>query len=146
MFSSYQGGKTSICNYQHKQSLHGYTLNVMEARTFLHSAILETDHRETPRTYTYFCALYNFQSCCQYSLSQTTTFSIHFFAPFVQTYLSYKSYFFSQRIVFFSHTKSVNNIFNHVLSAKQVQTNRAFIRPTTKPKVLFSYSLHPVRE
>ena len=33
--------------------------------------------------------------------------------------LSYKLYFFSQRIVFFSHNKSVNGTFNHGLSAKQ---------------------------
>ena len=33
--------------------------------------------------------------------------------------LSYKLYFFSQRIVFFSHNKSVNSTFNHGLSAKR---------------------------
>ena len=33
--------------------------------------------------------------------------------------LAYKTYFFSQRTVFFSHNKSVNSIFSHGLSAKQ---------------------------
>jgi len=33
--------------------------------------------------------------------------------------LAYKSYFFSQQTVFFSHNKSANSIFNHVLSAKR---------------------------
>ena len=36
-----------------------------------------------------------------------------------------KSYFFSQRTIFFSHTKSANSTFSHGLSAKQAQTNRA---------------------
>ena len=33
--------------------------------------------------------------------------------------LAYKPYFFSQRTVFFSHNKSVNNTFSHDLSAKR---------------------------
>ena len=37
---------------------------------------------------------------------------------FTWTCLAYKPYFFSQRIIFFSHTKSVNNTFSHGLSAK----------------------------
>ena len=33
--------------------------------------------------------------------------------------LAYKLYFFSQRIIFFSHNKSANNIFSYGLSAKR---------------------------
>ena len=43
---------------------------------------------------------------------------------FVWAYLVYKPYFFNQRILFFSHTKSANSTFSHDLSAKQAQTNR----------------------
>ena len=40
--------------------------------------------------------------------------------------LTYKLYFFSQRIIFFSHNKLVNNTFSHSLSAKQTgQTSRS---------------------
>jgi len=42
---------------------------------------------------------------------------------FVWVCFSYKPYFFSQRIIFFSHTKSVNSTFSHGLSAKQAQVN-----------------------
>ena len=38
---------------------------------------------------------------------------------FVWACLAYKSYFFSQRTVFFSHTESINGSFNHRLLAKQ---------------------------
>ena len=34
---------------------------------------------------------------------------------------AYKSYFFSQQIIFFSHNKSANNIFSHNLSAKRAE-------------------------
>ena len=34
-------------------------------------------------------------------------------------HLAYKSYFFSQRIIFFSHNKSANSTFSHGLSAKR---------------------------
>ena len=33
--------------------------------------------------------------------------------------LAYKSYFFSQRTIFFSHNKSANSTFSHGLSAKR---------------------------
>ena len=36
--------------------------------------------------------------------------------------LAYKPCFFSQRILFFSHTKSANSTFSHGLLAKQAQT------------------------
>ena len=52
--------------------------------------------------------------------SRTTLWII---VMFVWAYLAYKLYFFSQRIVFFSHTKSANSTFSHSLSAKQAQTN-----------------------
>jgi len=54
-------------------------------------------------------------------------------ALFVWTCLAYKTYFFSQRTVFFSHTKSVNSTFSHNLSAKQAQTNRARTRSLSFP-------------
>ena len=47
------------------------------------------------------------------------------FTLFVWACLAYKPYFFSQRTIFFSYTKSVNITFSHGLSAKQNQTNRA---------------------
>ena len=50
---------------------------------------------------------------------------------FVWTCLTYKLYFFNQRIVLFSHTKSANSIFSYDLSAKQAQTNRT-IAPGAK--------------
>ena len=37
---------------------------------------------------------------------------------------AYKPYFFSQRTIFFSHTKSANNTFSNGLSAKQAQANK----------------------
>ena len=44
--------------------------------------------------------------------------------------LAYKPYFFSQRIIFFSHNKSANSTFSHDLSVKQAQTNGAkFFQP-----------------
>ena len=42
-------------------------------------------------------------------------------------WLTYKPYFFSQRIIFFSHAKSINNTFSHGLSVKQTQTNRTVV-------------------
>ena len=41
--------------------------------------------------------------------------------------LAYKLYFFNQRTIFFSHTKSANITFSHDLSAKQAQANRAIM-------------------
>ena len=46
---------------------------------------------------------------------------------FARSYLAYKPWLISQRIVFFSHTKPANSIFSHDLYAKQAQTNRAYI-------------------
>ena len=48
------------------------------------------------------------------------------FTLFAWACLAYKPYFFSQRTVFFSHTKSVNGTFSHDLSVKQAQVNRTF--------------------
>ena len=50
------------------------------------------------------------------------------FTLFVWACLAYKPYFFSQRTIFFSHTKSANSTFSYGLSAKQAQTNRALVR------------------
>jgi len=46
---------------------------------------------------------------------------------FVLACLAYKPYFFSQRTIFFSHTKSANSTFSHDLSAKQAKVDRAII-------------------
>ena len=46
-------------------------------------------------------------------------------ALFVWACLAYKPYFFSQRTVFFFHTKSANSTFSHGLSVKQAQAKRA---------------------
>ena len=48
-------------------------------------------------------------------------------AMFVWVCLTYKSYFFSQRTVFFSHTKSANHTFSYNLLVEQAQTNMALV-------------------
>ena len=45
--------------------------------------------------------------------------------------LAYKPYFFSQRIIFFSHNKSANSTFSHDLSAKR--TGQKAICHITRP-------------
>jgi len=58
-------------------------------------------------------------------------------ALFVWVCLAYKPYFFSQRTIFFSHTKSANSTFSHGLSAKQAQTNRATVFMACSELLLF---------
>jgi len=53
------------------------------------------------------------------------------YALLVWACLAYKPYFFSQQIIFFSHTKSANSTFSHDLSAKQAQINRALTAEQT---------------
>ena len=58
------------------------------------------------------------QQCCQRRCN------LPIVIRFVWSCLVYKSYFLSQRIVFFSHIKSANGTFKPDLSAKQAQTDR----------------------
>ena len=51
--------------------------------------------------------------------------------------LGYKSYFFNQRIVFFSHNKSANGTFSHGLSTKR--TGHLFFCFNSKSRVLCRY-------
>ena len=48
------------------------------------------------------------------------------FTIFAWAYLTYKSYFFSQRTIFFSHTKSANSTFSHDLSVTSPNEQGAF--------------------
>jgi len=43
--------------------------------------------------------------------------------------IAYKPYFFSQRTVFFSHNKSINSTFSHVLSTKRTDHSLVDISP-----------------
>ena len=52
----------------------------------------------------------------------------HTIVLFVWACLTYKPYFFSQRTLFFSHTKSANSTFSHDLSVKQAKTNKTNVR------------------
>ena len=66
-------------------------------------------------------------------------------ALFAWACLTYKPYFFSQRTVFFSHTKSANSTFSHDLSAKQAQTNMALKSEGTQcswQKIFVALFLH----
>jgi len=70
----------------------------------------------------------NFESCARKQTqrpSQYLSDQIARLPLFVWACLAYKPYFFSQRTIFFSHTKSANSTFSHGLSAKQAKTNRA---------------------
>ena len=61
--------------------------------------------------------------------------------------LAYKLYFFSQRIVFFSHNKSANDTFSYGLSAKRIGqcllTNFHYFDPSMPVTDLSIYFTHP---
>jgi len=74
---------------------------------------------DTDRNYLMFS--YLAQDSCHQIGEQLSTLTCDKFRPV----RFYKPYFFSQRTIFFSHTKSANSTFSHASSAKQAQTNKA---------------------